>query len=136
MMRAQPCRCVVVGRTEPLELGAELLALRADELQEEKIRRFRELRAAEPHLTPAQFEQRHWFRFEKSIEIARNLAALRASGAEVEYRAVDLGRAREARAFVHELLAERRRVDVVLHGAGSRRASSSGTRGPRSGTRR
>ncbi len=91
------------GITEPAELKQFLI---------------RDLRAKGPgKITPAEID-RVLQRILKDRDIRANLAAMRASGAEVEYHALDV---RDAKAFarlIDEVYAKWGRIDGVLHGAG------------------
>jgi acyl transferase domain-containing protein/NAD(P)-dependent dehydrogenase (short-subunit alcohol dehydrogenase family) len=54
----------------------------------------------------------------RSREVAANIAALRAAGAEVAYRIVDVRNAEESAALVGEIYARYGRLDGIIHGAG------------------
>lgn len=76
-----------------------------------------DLRAKDPKVKPADVD-RVFKRILKDREILANLAAMRATGSEVEYHALDL---RDAEAFgglIDEIYAKWGRIDGVLHGAG------------------
>ena len=51
-------------------------------------------------------------------EVAENLAALRATGAEVDYRRCDVGDADAFGALIDDVYSAHGRIDGVIHGAG------------------
>lgn len=117
---AQRCRprIVLVGRSPAPE--EESLATR-DIVEPAQLRRFLidDLRSKSPvKTTPRQIE-REFERLLKNREIRANLAAMRASGAEVEYHALDV---RDEEAFgrlIDEIYSKWGRIDGVIHGAGA-----------------
>jgi NAD(P)-dependent dehydrogenase (short-subunit alcohol dehydrogenase family) len=92
----------IAAITDPLALKAALTA---------------SMRAANPALRPAQVEEACQ-RLLRNREIRRNLAALRQSGARVEYQSVDV---RDEAAFgglIDGVYRSHGRLDAVIHGAG------------------
>lgn len=117
MMAVRPVRFLLLGTTAPSAPDDPLLSLTPEQLQEEKISRFRVARENQPKLTPVDFE-RTWMPLVRGVEITQNVEALRSAGAEVEYVQVDLTDARSARAFADRLKIEDRKIEVLVHGAG------------------
>jgi acyl transferase domain-containing protein len=117
MAATRPARFLLLGSTPPPIDDNPLATLNVEEIQEEKIRRFREARRREPGLTPVRFE-RNWTPLVRSLEIARNTAALETMGAEVEYLQVDLTDMRATRSFARELSLRGRPINILVHGAG------------------
>jgi len=68
--------------------------------------------------SPAEIEQAIAAALHRA-EAARTIAALRASGATVEYHAVDVSDAERFAALIAELYRRHGRIDAVLHGAGA-----------------
>lgn len=110
-------RLVIVGSSaEPAEESAATRGVEDHEtLKGMLIAELERTTSARP--TPAQVE-RALSRLLKDREIRDNLAAMRASGAKVEYHALDL---RDAAAFgrlIDGIYASWGRIDGVIHGAG------------------
>ncbi len=109
-------RIVIVGRSE--EPGVEGEATRGVEnLDTLRKTLIEELKTGSRKPTPAQVE-RALARLLKDREIRKNLAAMRASGAEVEYHALDV---RDEEAFgrlIESTYEKWGRIDGVIHGAG------------------
>jgi NAD(P)-dependent dehydrogenase (short-subunit alcohol dehydrogenase family) len=91
----------------------------ADLIEPQQLQKFliRELRAQNPKTTPVEID-RALKRILKDRQIRANLAAMRTSGAQVEYHALDI---RDGEAFgrlIDAVYARWGRIDGVLHGAG------------------
>lgn len=113
--RYQP-RLILVGRSpmpEP-EPAATATIKNPAELKQFLIG---DLRAKNPGVKPADID-RVFKRLLKDREILTNLLAMRATGAEVEYHALDLRDAEVFGGLVDEIYAKWGRIDGVLHGAG------------------
>jgi acyl transferase domain-containing protein/NAD(P)H-dependent flavin oxidoreductase YrpB (nitropropane dioxygenase family)/NADP-dependent 3-hydroxy acid dehydrogenase YdfG len=75
------------------------------------------MRAANPALKPSEVEAA-WQRVLRNREIRRNLAALRKSGARVEYQPVDVRDEAAFGALIDGIYRTHGRLDAVIHGAG------------------
>jgi acyl transferase domain-containing protein/NAD(P)H-dependent flavin oxidoreductase YrpB (nitropropane dioxygenase family) len=108
-------RLLVVGRSAaPKAEAEETRGLAPAALKEFLINR---LRAENPKVKPVEIE-RAWKRMLKDRQIAENLAAMKAAGAQVEYHSLDV---RDAEAFgrlVDDAYSRFGRIDGVVHGAG------------------
>ena len=107
---------VLAGLSAPPEAEGPATAGIADP-QELKAALTAALRAADPEVKPAHVEA-EWLRMLRAREIRRNLAGLRASGARVEYHAVDVRDASAFGALIDAVYRDHGRLDAVIHGAG------------------
>nr|BBG91918.1 type I PKS [Streptomyces sp.] len=132
MMAAQvPCRYLLLGTTEPVNVRAalgvsdrdELLTMSAAELDEHKRRQFAAMRRADSSLLPPAFE-RHWSTITTSLEILRTLARIRDLGARADYLRVDVTDAYRTRRFCDQVVRDLGPVHGLLHGAGVETSSA------------
>lgn len=109
-------RAVITGRT-PMPRGDERWLTMSDE-ELEALRREEMLirRKKDPSLTPVRFA-REWDPVVRARELARNLAAARASGEPIEYIACDVLDPDEVSALVGRVRARHGRIAGLVHGA-------------------
>lgn len=109
-------RLVIVGRSALPEEEAEPIRSIKDaaELKQFLIK---DLRARHGKVTPAKVD-RALKRILKDRQIKANLAAMRATGAEVEYHCLDVRDATGFEKLIGDVYTRLGRIDGVLHGAG------------------
>jgi NAD(P)-dependent dehydrogenase (short-subunit alcohol dehydrogenase family) len=113
--QASQCRLILLGRAEAP--GDEDPALRG--LADEQSLRSHFIARADARGPEALAAiNRRVRQTLKDREVRANLAAIRASGASVEYHAVDVGRADEFARFIDDLYRRYGVIDGVIHGAG------------------
>lgn len=113
---AEGVRMVVVGRSAaPAEEDPALASL--GDAAGLRRRLLEEARSAGSTATPAQIEQRVQAVL-KARAMRENLAALAATGAEVEYVAADASRPEGLSRVIEQIYSRYGRLDAVLHGVG------------------
>ncbi|MES1258548.1 MAG: SDR family NAD(P)-dependent oxidoreductase, partial [Acidobacteriota bacterium] len=114
--RFQP-QMILVGRTPLSEAGEETELDSVPEGRELKARLISKLQRAGITPTPAQVEGEHG-RVCREREIRGHLKAIAATGARVEYHAIDVGEATAFGDFLEGIYQRFGRLDGAIHGAG------------------
>jgi acyl transferase domain-containing protein/NAD(P)H-dependent flavin oxidoreductase YrpB (nitropropane dioxygenase family)/NADP-dependent 3-hydroxy acid dehydrogenase YdfG/acyl carrier protein len=109
-------KLVLVGRS-PLPAEEDASTAGIDDPATLKQILIRERRAHADKITPAEIE-RIYTRILRDREIRANLAAMRAAGATIDYRSLDVRDEKSFEQLIDDVYEHYGRIDGVLHGAG------------------
>ncbi|MBI2069648.1 MAG: SDR family NAD(P)-dependent oxidoreductase [Elusimicrobia bacterium] len=110
-------RLILLGRTELCPESEAWAAMSAPQLQELKSGLWNDLKARQGKATPMLLE-REFSKVTKSVQVFKNIEALRLSAESVEYVRCDVGNESELKKTIDDLSAKYPSIDCVIHAAG------------------
>jgi acyl transferase domain-containing protein/NAD(P)-dependent dehydrogenase (short-subunit alcohol dehydrogenase family)/acyl-CoA thioesterase FadM len=108
---------VLVGRTNPRQASADVLAMTDEEFEAHESDFYRDQGRMKPTIRLPELK-RQFNALRAAREVEKNLARLRALGGRVEYRCADVTNRSEIGAVVNHIAEKFGRLDLVVHGAG------------------